>query len=88
MCDNSHEVPAITITHPVETEVAPTPIVKAKTTNSAAIVPKVASATLGGAVATLVVSLLGYFNINVPTDLTAALTTIFAFVFGYLTPSE
>jgi hypothetical protein len=53
---------------------------------SAAPVPKVASAGITGAAVTLIISALGYYGIELPPEVAAALATLFAFVAGYLTP--
>lgn len=50
-------------------------------------VPKVQAALLAGAVTTLIVTVLkAAFDIEVPTELSAALTTLFSFAAGYIAP--
>lgn len=59
--------------------------------NSPKPVPKMVAVALGGAVATLIFWLLNQFNPELKAEeyVVAALTTILAFVFGYLkAPSE
>lgn len=48
--------------------------------------PKVAAATLGGAVTTLIVWVLGRLGVEVTPEVAAALATVVAFAAGYVTP--
>ena len=52
------------------------------------IAPKVGAAGVGGAVAVLVVYLLSLAGVELTTEVSAALATIFAFVAGYLKRDE
>jgi hypothetical protein len=49
--------------------------------------PKVAAASLAGAVVTVAVTVAGAFGVNVPPDVAAALVTIATFAAGYLKAS-
>lgn len=46
--------------------------------------PKVASATAAGSVTTIVVFVAGQLGLDVPPEVAAALTTLFAFAAGWL----
>ena len=48
--------------------------------------PKVAAAGVSGAVALIIVWIVGMFGVEVPAEVGAALATILAFVGGYLIP--
>ena len=64
--------------------VAPAGAVKSR---SAAPVRKVVAGTIGGAVASLVLWLLSqYANFNPPPEVAGAITTIIAFLVGYIVP--
>jgi len=47
---------------------------------------KVMSGSLGAAVATIVVWVLGATGVSVPSGMEVAITTVVTFVFGYFTP--
>lgn len=48
-------------------------------------VPKVAAAGIGGAISVVVIWALKYFwNIELPSEVSAAVATITSFVFGYI----
>lgn len=49
---------------------------------------KVTAAGMGGAVATLVAFTLAQFGVDLSGEAAGALTTVFAFGAGYLTPSK
>ncbi len=54
---------------------------------TAAPQPKVVAAGLGGALATIVVWLIGVlFRVDVPPAVAAAIATVFSFAAGYITP--
>lgn len=49
--------------------------------------PKIAGASLSGALSLIVIYVLGRFNITVTPDVAGAISVIFSFAGGYLSPA-
>jgi hypothetical protein len=49
---------------------------------------KILAAGIGGAVSVVLAWLLGVFGVDVPAEVAAAMTTIIAFAFGYMTKEK
>lgn len=53
-----------------------------------AIHPKVVAVGVGGAIVTIIIYVLSFFNVHIPEGLAALLTAVISAVLGYLTPSK
>lgn len=51
-------------------------------------IPKMQNMLIAGSATTLVVWVLSLFGVDTPATAAAAITTIFGFVMGYMTPPE
>lgn len=70
------------------TPVQPTVFVEAPKIADPTPQPKVIAAGLGGAVTTLVLFILSNYGIEAPPEVAAALATIIAVTFGYITSNR
>ncbi|MDP9456959.1 MAG: hypothetical protein M3Q49_11630 [Actinomycetota bacterium] len=55
-----------------------------RTTGSSAPTPKIAAAGIGGAIATILVWVVGLLGLEVPAEVAAAFATVISFAAGYL----